>query len=144
MASQKHVSDTLNQFLRLARTAKLQYEQHLAAVEHEPAQSILADIIEEEAQHVQWLVSAIEGVGGTPTTDTDDLVVPEEFELMMRENYDLESTIVREFEHHLDEIWDPQLRTLITTLLERARQHQDAFRGLFEDFGTDELMDRPA
>ncbi|MBE0446990.1 MAG: ferritin-like domain-containing protein [Actinobacteria bacterium] len=144
MASREHLFDIFNQFLRLARTAKLQYEQHLTMIDHEPAQSILADIIGDENQHVQWLVTAIEDTGGRPTAETYDLTVPEEYEHMMRANYDIETSIVNEYERHLDEIWDPQLRSLAVVILEQAKQHRDTFRGLFEDFGTDEFMGQTA
>jgi len=144
MASQEHLIDIFNQFLRLARTAKLQYEQHLTVIEHEPAQSILGDMIADENQHVQWLVTAIEDAGGRPTAKTDELTVPEEYEHMMRANYDIETSIVNEYELHLEEIWDPQLRSLAQVILEQARQHREVFRGLFEDFGTDEFMEQTA
>ncbi|HZD60374.1 MAG TPA: ferritin-like domain-containing protein [Anaerolineae bacterium] len=140
MASREHLFNIFNQFLRLARTAKLQYEQHLTVIDHEPAQSILGDIIADENQHIQWLVTAIEDAGGRPTAETYELAVPEEYEHMMRADYDIETSIVNEYELHLEEIWDPQLRSLANVILEQARQHQEAFRGLFEDFGTDELM----
>lgn len=144
MASGQHLFDIFNQFLRLARTAKLQYEQHLTRIEHEPAQSILADIIADENQHVQWLVTAIEDAGGRPTAESFDLVTPEVYEHMIRADYDTEALIVGEYELHFEEIWDPQLRPLVQTLLEQSRQHKEIFRGLLEDFGTDELMERPA
>lgn len=141
LASRQHLFDTFNQFLRLARTAKLQYEQHLTQIEHEPAQSILADIINEENQHIQWLVTAIQDAGGTPVSDTYDLALPEYFEHMIRADYDIEAQIISDYELHLEEIWDPQLRSLANVILEQARQHKEAFRGLLEDFGSDELMD---
>lgn len=141
MATRQHLYDIFNQFLRLTRTAKLQYEQHLMNIDHEPAQSIVANIINEENQHVQWLVTGIEDAGGIPTVDHYDTVNPEVFEHMMRADYDLESQIVTEYELHLDEIWDPQLRALAEAILKQALEHKEEFRGLFEDFGTDELMD---
>ncbi len=58
----------------------------------------------------------------------------------MRADYDLESQIVNEYELHLKEIWDPQLRSLAEVILKEALQHKEEFRGLLEDFGTDELM----
>lgn len=142
MASRQHLFDIFNQFLRLARTAKLQYEQHLTVIEHEPAQSILADIINEENQHIQWLVTAIQDAGGAATSETYEITTPEEIEHMMRADYDMESQIVSEYELHLDEIWDPQLRPLAQVILEQARRHKEEFRGLFEDFGTDEFMEQ--
>lgn len=140
-SSRQHLYDIFNEFLRLARTAKLQYELHLTRIEHEPAQDILADIINEENNHIEWLVTGIEDAGGSASTDHYELVMPNEFEHMMRADYDLESQIVREYELHIDEIWDPQLRSLAEAILKQAREHKQAFQGLREDFGTDELMD---
>ncbi|MDI6716992.1 MAG: ferritin-like domain-containing protein [Actinomycetota bacterium] len=142
MIDRRHLFDVFNNFLRLARTAKTQYEQHLTNIEREPAQSILADIINEENQHIQWLVTAIQDAGGTPTTEVDEIATPEYFEHMMRADYDMESQIVNEYELHLNEIWDPQLRTLAEVILSQARQHKEAFRGLSEDIGTDEFMEQ--
>jgi rubrerythrin len=139
-SSRQHLFDIFNQFLRLARTAKLQYEQHLTRIEHEPAQDILANIINEENQHIEWLVTAIEDAGGQAAAEHYDIAMPAEYEHMMRADYDLESQIVDEYEDHLDEIWDPQLRSLAEVLLRQSREHKEEFRGLFEDFGTDELM----
>src|SRR3990172_1943272 len=130
MSSRQHLFDIFNEFLRLARTAKLQYEQHLTQIEHEPAQSILGDIISDETQHIQWLVTAIQDVGGEPTAETLNTVNPQELEHMLREDYDMESTIVREYELHLNEIWDPQLRSLADVILGQARAHGEVFRGL--------------
>ncbi len=141
MASRQHLYDIFNQFLRLARTAKLQYEQHLTSIDHEPAQSILATIINEENQHIQWLVTAIQDTGGVPAAVHYETVNPEVFEHMIRADYDIESQIVSEYELHLDEIWDPQLRALAEAILKQAQAHKEEFRGLLEDFGTDELMD---
>lgn len=140
MASRQHLFDMFNHFLYLARTAKLQYELHLTDIEHEPAQSILADIINEENQHILWLVTAIEDTGGSPTADVGDTVISGDFENMMRADYDMEAYIVGEYELHLEEIWDPQLKSLAGVILEQARQHKEAFRGLLEDLGTDEFM----
>lgn len=140
MSSRQHLFDVLNQFLRLARTARLQYEQHLTRIDHEPAQDIIAGIINEENQHIEWLVTAIKDSGGIATTDHYDIATPEVFEHMMRADYDLESQIVNEYELHLKEIWDPQLRSLAEVILKEALQHKEEFRGLLEDFGTDELM----
>lgn len=142
MASRQHVFDTFNHFLYLARTAKLQYEQHLTDIEHEPAQDILADIINEENQHIQWLVTAIEDAGGSPTADVGNISISGDFENMMRSDYDMEAYIVGEYELHLEEIWDPQLRSLARVILDQAKQHKEAFRGLLEDFGTDEFMEQ--
>ncbi len=141
MSSRQHLFDIFNQFLRLARTAKLQYEQHLTRIDHEPALDIIADIINEENQHIEWLVTAIEDGGGTATVDHYDIAMPEVFEHMVRADYDLESQIISEYELHLEEIWDPQLRSLAEVILKEALRHREEFRGLLEDFGTDELMD---
>ncbi|HEY3374292.1 MAG TPA: ferritin-like domain-containing protein [Candidatus Aquicultor sp.] len=142
MASGQHLIDICNEFLRLARTAKIQYELHLTLIDREPAQSILGDIINDENQHVQWLVTAIQDIGGTPTASTENIVTPVEYEVVIREDYDMESTIVREYELHLQEIWDPQIRPLAEVILKQAQQHRRQFRGLLEDFGIEEFEEQ--
>lgn len=144
MPSNQHLIDILNQFLRLAKTAKLQYEQHLSLIDHEPAQSIMASIVSDEEQHIQRLIHAIEHAGGIPASETEEIATPEEFEIMMREDFDMESSIIKEYEIHLQEIWDAQTRSLMQDLLSQARQHRESFQGLVEDFGTDEFMDEAA
>lgn len=144
MASQKHITDVFNQFLRLARTAKTQFERHLELIEHEPAQSILADLVDEEARHMDSLTTAILSGGGMPDTSVEDIAMPAEYQQMMAADYELEQNIVREYETHLEEIWDPQLRALAQSMWEQATARAETFRGLLEDFGTDELMDLPA
>jgi rubrerythrin len=140
MISDRHILDVFNHFLGLARTAKQQYEQHLTLIEHEPAQSIIADIINEEHRNIQWLATAIQDAGGKPSAHVYGISTPQDFEQMMRVDYDLEAIIIKDYELHLSEIRDPQLRALSEVLLEQARRHQEQFKGLLEDFGTDELM----